>query len=143
MRDILFRGVSKYTHEWVIGWYSKTTFGKFPIVDAICDCEKAINGEVSFEEIIPKTLGQYTGFTMFSGEKLFEGDIIELPINGRKMFVFWNDESMQWEVADIGTKMCNINHFINCFALSELRLEFCYEEKEECFSKIVGNIHDQ
>ena len=78
MRDITFRGKSVSTGEWVYGYLigraedsGKPCQGKFFI-----DNGEPFNKAV---EVIPETIGQYTGIIDTAGEMLFEGDIILVP----------------------------------------------------------------
>ena len=73
MREILFRGKRADTGEWIEGYYCRAfrwTGDKNPtpaIQEADC---------YSFREIIPETVGQYTGLKDKNGKKIFEGDIV-------------------------------------------------------------------
>lgn len=77
----LYRGKRKDNGEWVYGdlihgkgeqkehlfiWYETDTF---PFVEEA--------------EVIPETVGQYTGLTDKNGKKVFEGDIIQVELGGK------------------------------------------------------------
>ena len=74
-REILFRGKCRYTGKWVEGFYcggnerktlSPCIFVYLPDRQSY-DCQ----------EIIPDTVGQFTGLKDIHGVKVFEGDIIK------------------------------------------------------------------
>ena len=75
MREILFRGKRVDNGEWIEGWYGKNSFGAWPLRDAITPCVDAGNGYLHYEEVIPETVGQYTGMTA-NGKRIFEGGIV-------------------------------------------------------------------
>jgi len=79
MREILFRGKRIDNGEWVKGYLFKTT--GFKISQRTLDfCIQVIDddlGHWSFN-VIPETVGQFTGLLDKNGVKIFEGDIINI-----------------------------------------------------------------
>ena len=81
-RDIVFRGKSKSTGEWVFGnLFDKDTKGRTHIGTTVRRCF----------DIDPETVGQFTGIMDISGEDLFEGDIYNMGDDNIRYVVVWRN----------------------------------------------------
>ena len=135
MREILFRGKSIDSGEWV---YGVPVIAKDNIADkdmtVLVDNPNEIvprEGLPLFEQIDPETVGQYTGLKDGNGTRIFEGDILiyvvdgEYDVNEKYLVVFVDDE------AAFKVRF----YYIGKFA--------CYDDIAPCEKlEIIGNIHD-
>ena len=135
MREILFRGKTD-KGKWVEGYYgqfhNRPTVNKpnshqiFEPKENAVPFGSYIGG--LWHEVIPETVGQYTGLTDKNGTKIFEGDIVGYYSNYRKKY-------------NIGIVLYG-NFNCSCcsgvygwfFDGEDIRNHYSYE--------VMGNIHD-
>lgn len=142
MRDILFRGKRKSNGKWIEGYYAvfdpvdipdknrKPTSVIFP-VNANCNCW--IKYFYNAIEVLPDTVGQFTGLTDKDGKMIFEGDVVKYP---------WVD------VYGVSDTLMVVHYVDGEFLIKPVSNDCgtdCWEIRisgENARTEIIGNIYD-
>lgn len=144
MRDILFRGKRVDNGKWVEGYYTELPCGSLGATIFSNDDELVCEDTGSYiikvftkqhtnysnsnplqviecekYEVIPETVGQFTGLCDKNGRKIFEGDIVESP-NGTQGFIEWQNAECVFLV-DIGDD---------------------WQTMDDCPYEVIGNKYD-
>lgn len=144
MRDILFRGKRVDNGKWVEGYYTELPCGSLGAIifsnddELVCEDTKSYIIKVFTKqhtnysnsnplqviecekyEVIPETVGQFTGLCDKNGRKIFEGDIVESP-NGTQGFIEWQNAECAFLV-DIGDD---------------------WQTMDDCPYEVIGNKYD-
>ena len=141
-REILFRGKRTYNGEWIEGIYCPYIWAMFfkrsekPHIIILSD-DKNIDG--LWCEVLPETVGQFTGLTDKNGKRIFEGDIVKCTDT-------INDFEFN-AVVEFGNPNGEYNWGYQLKFISGEESNFdilCWVDMEEtgAYIEIIGNIHD-
>lgn len=143
MREILFRGTCTETKQWVFGSKYNDFIISYLEVDKFLKESDLFQCNCVIRDVIPETIGQFTGLLDKNGNKIFEGDKFAGDEPGEYYAISWNKEEATFQANLYGY---NVSYGegsqeiyddevtcidTNCFELSALSSDV-----------IIGNIHD-
>lgn len=133
MREILFRGKRADNGEWAEGTFLRLRVGR----EYICDGTVWIGTlQPCKEEVIPETVGQYTGLTDKNGKKIFEGDILKIVHKYQSPF---DDDTKEY--TDIDTDVVHFDDEGLCFSYGKSPF-LCVVDNVTAEYEVIGNIYD-
>lgn len=133
MREILFRGKRVDNGEWVEGGILQTEnwASIFVCKDYQGSLNEAPYSDVEEIDVIPETVGQFTGLLDKNGMKIFEGDIVSNDLERPYNIIVFRDGCFMFNCNDGGQDYYDI-------MLPILRIEHTRYE----YGEVIGNIYD-
>lgn len=125
-REILFRGKSKSTGEWVEGLLIINKLGSWVIDDSNPHyCSEYGYIEIDLpKKVIPETVGQFTGLLDKNGVKIFDNDIMKDRFGAICQIVYVAEYGGYRQLSKIGYSPLNQAEIVSSN------------------DEIIGNIHD-
>ena len=135
-RIIKFRGKRVDNGEWVYGYYTEDVqwdVDDNSRIEVHYIRQLSKDGEFYEEfEVDPKTVGQFTGLISKNGKRIYEGDIVNIPLFGNSIII-WNKSISAFQYAyhaigkgtSIGGRMTNT----------------LYSDEQPKY-EVIGNIHE-
>ena len=121
-REILFRGKRLDNGQFIEGSLTVDCHGNCCIYRPL---NVPIGGGFQYFDVDPETVGQLTGMTDKNGTKIFEGDILNEPFQGREKLyqVFWSEDYFSFRVKTVN-------------------FEYYLDEMVQYRCEVIGNIYD-
>ena len=143
MREILFRGKRTGNEKWICGHLLEQNIPdchSYIVMSIIAELDNRHIEIMDFDinEVIPETVGQYTGLTDKNGVKIFEGDIVKgIAYSVERIGVIvWIDEIASFGVRyfkSVNSTTWENSSILRCASMGKT---------DEFAAEIIGNIHD-
>lgn len=139
MRGIRFRGKRVYNGEWTEGYYV-CVWGMHLIFTgqiAIDMEDEDAENRIVNHEVLPETVGQYTGLTDKNGKKIFEGDIVMFSRTRNLPNVIPVPEVIRYHKGDCAFQRFPFNISLTVGGGGKL-----LQPDMMCECEVIGNIYD-
>ena len=126
MLNIKFRGKLKHGDKWIYGYFFKYSD------DSCWIQERMPNGSLHAQEVIPETVGQWTGHQDYHGVDIYKDDVVEWDSEDGYVFtglVIWEEEH------EDTSEICGFHYKI-------IASREAPEDSDDCVYKVIDNIHD-
>jgi uncharacterized phage protein (TIGR01671 family) len=131
MREIKFRGKRKDDGLWIYGYYSYKWRTQQHYIR--CSPDQGMMTDAEFE-VIPETVGQFTGLKDKDGKEVFEGDIFKCPDFYGGKFAY----AGEW-IEDYEDLIEEITFSEGSFFVGDMPLHAIFDK--ETF-EVIGNIYE-
>ena len=102
MREILFRGKTLSTHEWVQGGYFSMNNRTFIVTEH--------DKDYRMYEVDPNSVGQYIGQVDRVGDRIFEGDIVYVAAEDEYARIYYSEDTGRFNI-EFDCWVSSFDHF--------------------------------